>query len=470
MTPPFGARQLRWATARAVTRLARALGPDAIIERYYNFGGEGMTAAHATGAIGVLEVNAPVIDHAGSRKALLDKALIAEPMRRWRERICRMAELVVVAARGHPAAGHCPRAHPRARVGRRHRPVPPGRGGRASIPQPVGHARGLRRRVPQLARRRSPGPRDPRAACRRPHRSLRSPDRRRARAAARACRGSGVGRHRLHRRHPARRDAGASRRGGHRRGAVRRRRPPAAVARVLLVAAQDLRVHGERAAGGRARESIASRRWCGTSVEGLLYAPADRGGLAAALTRLTDPALRAGSVPPRAPVPSLRLQLVGALPRARGRHRGGPPAASPARAMKVLLATDAFPPVSGGSGWSTHALARGLRARGHDVLVVRPRPGEPRQIREASFDGFRVLEIGAPAPHVPYLRNYFKNERLYASLADCPGVAHRQGADRHRPRAARPDLPARDQTPRIAPASPRCAPCATTGRCATGPT
>ncbi len=85
--------------------------------------------------------------------------------------------------------------------------------------------------------------------------------------------------------------------------------------------------------------------------------------------------------------------------------------------MKVLLATDAFPPVSGGSGWSTHALARGLRTRGHDVLVVRPRPGEPRQIREASFDGFRVLEIGAPAPQVPYLRNYFKNERLYASLA-----------------------------------------------------
>jgi len=86
--------------------------------------------------------------------------------------------------------------------------------------------------------------------------------------------------------------------------------------------------------------------------------------------------------------------------------------------MKVLLATDAFPPVSGGSGWSTYELARGLRARGHDVLVVRPRPGHRAAIWRADYDGFEVVEVGAPAPPVPYLRNYFKNERLYARLAD----------------------------------------------------
>jgi glycosyltransferase involved in cell wall biosynthesis len=85
--------------------------------------------------------------------------------------------------------------------------------------------------------------------------------------------------------------------------------------------------------------------------------------------------------------------------------------------MKILLATDAFPPVSGGSGWSTYELARGLRARGHDLLVVRPRPGMPRGISEASYDGFRVIEVGSPAPPLPYVRNYFKNERLYVSLA-----------------------------------------------------
>jgi glycosyltransferase involved in cell wall biosynthesis len=85
--------------------------------------------------------------------------------------------------------------------------------------------------------------------------------------------------------------------------------------------------------------------------------------------------------------------------------------------MNVLIATDAFPPVCGGSGWSTYELARGLRARGHAVLVVQPRPGTPRGVRETAYDGLRVVELGAPAPAIPYVRNYFKNERLYAALA-----------------------------------------------------
>jgi glycosyltransferase involved in cell wall biosynthesis len=85
--------------------------------------------------------------------------------------------------------------------------------------------------------------------------------------------------------------------------------------------------------------------------------------------------------------------------------------------MNLLLATDAFPPVCGGSGWSTYELARGLRARGHAVLIVQPKPGTEATIRERSYDGFRVIEFGAVAPNVPYLRNYFKNERLYDKLA-----------------------------------------------------
>jgi glycosyltransferase involved in cell wall biosynthesis len=95
LAPPFGSKELRWMRARAVTRLAARLRPDAVIERYYNFGGEGMAAAAATGALAVLEVNAPVIDHPGSGKARLDKALIFEPMRRWRERLCDRADLIV---------------------------------------------------------------------------------------------------------------------------------------------------------------------------------------------------------------------------------------------------------------------------------------------------------------------------------------------------------------------------------------
>src|SRR3954469_7735519 len=86
--------------------------------------------------------------------------------------------------------------------------------------------------------------------------------------------------------------------------------------------------------------------------------------------------------------------------------------------MRVLLATDAFPPVCGGSGWSTYQLARGLRARGHDVLIVQPRPRTAQGVRETTYDEFRVVEFGAPAPPVPYVRNYFKNEKLYTSLAD----------------------------------------------------
>jgi glycogen(starch) synthase len=85
--------------------------------------------------------------------------------------------------------------------------------------------------------------------------------------------------------------------------------------------------------------------------------------------------------------------------------------------MRILIPTDAFPPVCGGSGWSTYELARGLRARGHDVTVVQPRPGTAAGPRERTYDGFRVLEFGAPAPDIPYVRNYYKSEKLTRSLA-----------------------------------------------------
>ncbi len=80
--------------------------------------------------------------------------------------------------------------------------------------------------------------------------------------------------------------------------------------------------------------------------------------------------------------------------------------------MRILIATDAFPPLCGGSGWSTYELAKGLRARGHDLTIVQPRfdDGPPRA---GDVDGFRVTEFRAGAPRIPYLRNYFKNERFY---------------------------------------------------------
>ena len=77
------------------------------MERYFNFGGEGMRAAARLGALAVLEVNAPVIDYPGSPKRLLDRALLVEPMRRWRDWQCRTADVIVSPSRGDPARRGC---------------------------------------------------------------------------------------------------------------------------------------------------------------------------------------------------------------------------------------------------------------------------------------------------------------------------------------------------------------------------
>ena len=95
LPPPFGSTHLRLARSGAVARIARDERPDVIIERYHNFGGEAIRLARALGAVGVLEVNAPVIDFRGSRKALVDRALLVEPMRRWRERLVDAADVIV---------------------------------------------------------------------------------------------------------------------------------------------------------------------------------------------------------------------------------------------------------------------------------------------------------------------------------------------------------------------------------------
>jgi glycosyltransferase involved in cell wall biosynthesis len=80
--------------------------------------------------------------------------------------------------------------------------------------------------------------------------------------------------------------------------------------------------------------------------------------------------------------------------------------------MRILIATDAFPPVSGGSGWSTYELANGLRARGHHIFIVQPYSKRP----PAPYDGFDVHGYHVTAPGVPFVQNYFRNERLYRRL------------------------------------------------------
>ena len=111
MSAPLGATQLRWVRSGAVREVARRIRPDVIMERYHNFGGEGILNARKIGARAVLEVNAPVIDHPGSSKALLDRALLVRPMQLRRERICAESDLIVT-----PSAAILPPGTPREKV------------------------------------------------------------------------------------------------------------------------------------------------------------------------------------------------------------------------------------------------------------------------------------------------------------------------------------------------------------------
>jgi len=62
----------------------------------------------------------------------------------------------------------------------------------------------------------------------------------------------------------------------------------------------------------------------------------------------------------------------------------------------VLITTDAYPPVCGGSGWSTHALVTGLREAGFpvEVLEIDPHGEGPTEQREFEGVRLRTLSIG----------------------------------------------------------------------------
>jgi glycosyltransferase involved in cell wall biosynthesis len=88
-------RLFRFRARRAVAAVADASPPDVVIERYYNFGGEGLAVANARGIPSLLEVNSPVVDHPGSLKAFLDTMAVVRPLRRWRERLCRQSSVLI---------------------------------------------------------------------------------------------------------------------------------------------------------------------------------------------------------------------------------------------------------------------------------------------------------------------------------------------------------------------------------------
>ena len=85
--------------------------------------------------------------------------------------------------------------------------------------------------------------------------------------------------------------------------------------------------------------------------------------------------------------------------------------------LSVLIVTDSFPPVCGGSGWSTWELTLGLAARGPHVEVVKTDISKIAGVFEGTYEGTRVTNYAIKAPDIPLVRNVIKNEQLWGGLA-----------------------------------------------------
>ena len=209
---------------------------------------------------------------------------------------------------------------------------------------------------------------------------------------------AGRRRDRLHRRGAARRDAGGAGGGRHRRRAVRRRRARAAVARVLLVAAEDLRIHGGRPAGRGAGDRSDSARSSRTAAKACSTIRPTRRRCADALAALTRTRRCASSsAPPRARARCATTAGRRTAARSTLRFRGD--AAGRRSAMRILIAD--------------RRVSAGLRRQRLEHVRAGPRPARARARRRRSsgrararrpacarrhYDGFRVVEFGAPAP------------------------------------------------------------------------
>ena len=88
--------------------------------------------------------------------------------------------------------------------------------------------------------------------------------------------------------------------------------------------------------------------------------------------------------------------------------------------MRVVLASEVYPPRAGGAGWSAHALALGLRQAGHDVSVITTSLGSE------SLDGIPSL---GPKRRKELLTRFGSVEGVrsapFEDLAAVPGVGER---------------------------------------------
>lgn len=81
--------------------------------------------------------------------------------------------------------------------------------------------------------------------------------------------------------------------------------------------------------------------------------------------------------------------------------------------MHIIIPSDVFPPRCGGAGWSSHALATALIARGHTVAAVVPGPGAPH----ADVLGVPTARVPYRAPGIPFVKNMFRHELLWPRMA-----------------------------------------------------
>ena len=338
-------RTCGWPRAGAIARLARSHPARRDHRAVPQLRRRGAGRGGAERGRGARSQRAGHRSTAGSPKALLDRALLIEPMRRRREHLCRAGRRHRLAERGDPAA-RAPAGSASASSSGAPTPiVSPGRA--TGRPPTCGSAYDRRGRSPA---RFVPG-------------TARSISSRRSRSCARAAtsrsaRCSSVTA-------PSCTASGRRPRGSRRSvftGALPHDRMPAAlasadigvapfdlgraraaVARLLLVSAQDVRVHGGRTARRRPGRGPHPGAGRGSARRPALRRSAE--ALADALLTLSDPALAQDPWRRRAGAGGPRLQLGGALPRPRTCHRRDvASAARPGGRMKVLIPTDAFPP------------------------------------------------------------------------------------------------------------------------------
>lgn len=82
----------------------------------------------------------------------------------------------------------------------------------------------------------------------------------------------------------------------------------------------------------------------------------------------------------------------------------------------VCLVTDVYPPDCGGSGWSTHALARVLVGRGHQVRVVSVDPTRVDVVTRV-YDGIEIAEVGVRAARRSVRRRLGTRDYTFDTLA-----------------------------------------------------